>query len=555
MGDQAGSIVTPAAETTVEEEDAHDNDDDDDVDAEKERQRAAIRDVLSKPPSPVCDLPNTWAGGQRRIGVVYMDAFSPYHGMYVSQMAVQAWGVGIVYVLSDYMEAIFTNKKQDDPDQLERRIPDSDSQAFDEWLSKLPFEPVALICESDSGLSAGEHLGRRLGLKKHDGVNPARRDKYLMNEAVGQAGLPVVQQKLCSTLEEAKAFAKGLGLSEEESSPVSTVLSNNDVGTINPLDVSVDFMSNTGSLGSGSNTRTTQSGMQNTAKLVIVKPVRGVASSSVYLCKDRLELEEAFEKIHQSSVFGSINQQHEAVLIQEFAVGTEYAVDTVSRDGEMKIAAIWRYDKRPANGAPFVYHATELVDADTATGRAVYDYIDRTLQVLGVRWGLTHTEVIVDEDHGPRLVEVNCRHHNADFAPLAMFCIGYNALDMLLCAYLQDEPGVKFPSETADRRLDWEDLPHLPVTRASGAIVHLVNHVEGTLVGVNGDALQEISDMESVFAMEVYPSFLEIGVHLKKTVDIMTDAGWVQLLNDDKEAFQRDYQRIVDLMPTLFEVE
>jgi hypothetical protein len=36
------------------------------------------------------------------------------------------------------------------------------------------------------------------------------------------------------------------------------------------------------------------------------------------------------------------------------------------------------------------------------------------------------------------------------------------------------------------------------------------------------------------------------------TIDIRTDAGWVQIVNDDKEAFQRDYERIVELMPELF---
>jgi uncharacterized membrane protein YgcG len=48
------------------------------------------------------------------------------------------------------------------------------------------------------------------------------------------------------------------------------------------------------------------------------------------------------------------------VLVQEFLVGQEYVVDTVSCNGVHKVMAVWRYDKRPTNGAAFVYYRTQL---------------------------------------------------------------------------------------------------------------------------------------------------------------------------------------------------
>ena len=42
-------------------------------------------------------------------------------------------------------------------------------------------------------------------------------------------------------------------------------------------------------------------------------------------------------------------------VVQEYLSGEEWIVDTVSRDGQHKVAALWRYDKGEANGAPFVY--------------------------------------------------------------------------------------------------------------------------------------------------------------------------------------------------------
>ena len=65
----------------------------------------------------------------------------------------------------------------------------------------------------------------------------------------------------------------------------------------------------------------------------------------------------------------------------------------------------------------------------------------------------------------------------------------------------------------------------------------------------------EIQKMESVIDLEVYSPFLEIGNEICPTVDIRTDCGWVQLLNSDPEAFTRDYDRIIELMKSLFEVE
>ena len=55
--------------------------------------------------------------------------------------------------------------------------------------------------------------------------------------------------------------------------------------------------------------------------------------------------------------------------------------------------------------------------------------------------------------------------------------------------------------------------------------------------------------------MEVYNIFLEVGTQIHPTIDIKTDAGWIQLVNPDAEIFDADFQRIIELMPTLFEIE
>ncbi len=242
-------------------------------------------------------------------------------------------------------------------------------------------------------------------------------------------------------------------------------------------------------------------------------------------------------------------------LLQEFAKGTEYAIDIVSKNGEHKVAALWRYDKRSSNNAPFVYFATEIIDAQSETGQKVCNYAMKALDALDLKWGLTHVEVILDQSDGvpsnkePVLVEVNCRQHNTDFVPLTSISIGYNSLDMLLSAFLGDLENL--PDETADLRLEWDELPSLSKPRAFAAIVHLVCYVEGVVVALDSEVLEEIENLPSVLAMEVYDHFA-VGSRIKKTIDIRSDSGWVHLMNDDEEQFIADYNRIVDLMPSMF---
>lgn len=55
-------------------------------------------------------------------------------------------------------------------------------------------------------------------------------------------------------------------------------------------------------------------------------------------------------------------------------VGQEYVVDTVSCNGHHKCVAVWKYDKRDANGAKFVYHGMTLVSGKVP--RSISEYCD-----------------------------------------------------------------------------------------------------------------------------------------------------------------------------------
>ena len=69
-------------------------------------------------------------------------------------------------------------------------------------------------------------------------------------------------------------------------------------------------------------------------------------------------------------------------------------MDSVSRNGEHKVTAVWKYDKRPVGSAPFVYHATRLIDGGEAA--PVLDMLRKALDAAGHRQGPAHSELIDD---------------------------------------------------------------------------------------------------------------------------------------------------------------
>jgi hypothetical protein len=80
--------------------------------------------------------------------------------------------------------------------------------------------------------------------------------------------------------------------------------------------------------------------------------------------------------------------------------------------------------------------------------------------------------------------------------------------------------------------------------------MHLVSKKKGTVTKINHE--DEINAMCSVRLLEIEP---KVGGEVVETVNIRTDSGYVLLENVSSEALQRDYNRILELQETMFEVE
>ncbi len=143
----------------------------------------------------------------------------------------------------------------------------------------------------------------------------------------------------------------------------------------------------------------------------VLKPRRAKGSDGVHLCASPEEMSRAFHAVHDQ--VDRLGFRNETVLVQEFLVGREYVVDTVSHDGRHRLAALWAYGK-PAPGFDTIgLLSTEGI---AATGWGAW----RTMLLAplpcgcSMRWRSATAraicKVIVDAD-GPVLVEIGARLH------------------------------------------------------------------------------------------------------------------------------------------------
>mmetsp|Transcript_21756 Transcript_21756/g.54208 ORF Transcript_21756/g.54208 Transcript_21756/m.54208 type:complete len:434 (+) Transcript_21756:44-1345(+) len=258
-----------------------------------------------------------------------------------------------------------------------------------EWAaSQLPpgTTVCGVLCGSDGGLATAERLQHVLAPSRSNGVLPARRDKFEMNEVLRSRGLAALAQCAPSEWDDAARFLRQHGYP------------------------------------------------------VVVKPRRGQASVLVGVAESEHQAHHMFEIVRKATV--SLDNTEAAsgcVVVQELLVGSEWVVDTVSASGEHKCVALWKYDKGAANGAPFVYFCDELRPCSGEQEAALISFAFAALDALEWRWGPCHIEIMMTVD-GPRLVEVNAgRWNGVDFQGLVSICTGYDAYEATLDAYLDNE--------------------------------------------------------------------------------------------------------------------
>jgi biotin carboxylase len=286
------------------------------------------------------------------------------------------------------------------------------------------------------------------------------------------------------------------------------------------------------------------------AKAFVVKPQTGAGSVGVTFCDSEEAVWKAYHKIlageHKAHCKSKYKHYHQAgVLLQEYLNGEEYIVNSVIRNGEVKTTAMFKYDKRPYNGAPFVCFSKELmVLGDEPQLEEIVDYAEQVLKAVNFENGAIHAEIMYIQGRGPVLVELNCRLHggNGQWVQPANLCMGYDQLSVFMDVYLNDGKDL------------WNSLPARPMrSLASCQQVKMRTHIQGILKGVIPEQWERILSLPSYVS---HTFGVQPGEQLIKTIDMPSVPGEVTLVHKDKAVLARDYETLNTILGEgIFEVE
>lgn len=224
-------------------------------------------------------------------------------------------------------------------------------------LRKLGPRCVIAGCESGVELAevlAPQVLPQRCNLPALAG---ARRDKGLMAAAVAAAGLAVIPQICTADADEVAAWLRSEGLHGAD---------------------------------------------------LVLKPPKSASTDGVEKLVAGNDWRAAFDR--QLGEINRVGLVNDRMLVQQYAVGTEYVIDTFSHDGEHTLVDVCRYHKVGNGSRMAIYDAMAWMAPEDPVVPDLVQYARAVLDAVGIRFGPAHVEVMSTAD-GPRLIEVGARAH------------------------------------------------------------------------------------------------------------------------------------------------
>lgn len=330
--------------------------------------------------------------------------------------------------------------------------------------------PVAVVAGGEIGVELADALSEKLGLPTNGTrLSSARRDKYVMIETIKRAGVPGARQLLVGSEAEVARWHDEIG------------------------------------------------------GRVVLKPLRSAAGNGVFFCNTPEQSAAAFARISgHSNVF---SERNSGAVAQEYLRGTEYMVNTVSRDGVHRVCEIWRTTRVTANGVADLSDTVYLMPRKGAVQSRLKTYAVQVLDALGIAHGPAHVEIKLTAA-GPRLVEAGARICGANLPHYAQIAHGRSQLDWTAEAYLRPD---YFLAHHQDDETEGRFC----------AFVGLISPVSGTLDGYRG--LEALRELESFTDMRVY---VQPGSRISRTVDDLSYPAVVVLMHESEETVLRDANTI-----------
>lgn len=342
-------------------------------------------------------------------------------------------------------------------------------------LSELKALETSLVLPgAESGVELADILGERLNLLGNGtSLSPARRDKYLMVEALKKKGVRTVSHFKSGNVEDILNWAVSGGQYP-----------------------------------------------------IVVKPPKSAGADSVVRCESEADVRRAF-----SNIMGRKNQlglENEFVIAQRFLAGTEYIVNTVSRDGQVLVCDIWKCLKKPIPGHGWISCTEELIGACTPEEQALEGYAKSVVLALEIQQGPAHLEIMLTVD-GPVLIEVGARIQGAINPASISEATGTNQLELTVEAYLEPE---KFFTRFPKGRTTKKGMLH----------AFLISPIEGKLKDIPKRA--ELEGIPSMYFLQVK---VKKDERIPRTVDLFSSIGVADLINEDLNQLSADYSALRSL--------
>lgn len=336
------------------------------------------------------------------------------------------------------------------------------------------YRPLCLIPGSETGVELAEALVELVvpGTGHVPALAAARRDKWAMARAVEAAGLPHLRQ--LSTADPARVGA---------------------------------WLAETG------------------LDRVVLKPPKSAATDDVHLVRPGEDWRPVFDAIlGKVNEFGIVN---DTVLVQEFAAGTEYLIDSYSVDGEHGLVDVCRYSKQQRGDRIGVYDLVDFLPPDAPEVAELWAYARQVLDAVGIRNGCCHTEIIVTAD-GPRFLEVGARPAGGGHQMITKLATGTNHIE-----------------RTVAHRVHGRADPGYELVRHVCSVVLSAPHAG---VWVNAELFDGVDALPTFHVKHFYYG---TGDRVPAPAGLSTMLGWVVLASTGDpaghEALQADYRRIREL--------
>lgn len=332
------------------------------------------------------------------------------------------------------------------------------------------YQPIAIVPGTEEGVPLADMLAKKLTpqLANDPAKTLNRLHKGLMQQALAEAGIPALKTCYSASEFEVAAWLKENALTQ--------------------------------------------------TPLIIKPPISG-GSDKVFHIAAGADWRNAFNRV-LSEPAQTTGKKNASVVVQEQAIGTEFAVGTVSAKGRHYLAHLIKYNKKSCHGRETLFDYVEFLPYVKAQHQRIFEYTQQALDALGFRWGASHNEIMLTKD-GPRLIEVGARICGGPVSEFSRVATNSSQVDKLVEAYTTGDVLSK--------------------------TYNFQQHVNSVFLSAANNG--KISNLEVFEGITHLPTLLNQHIWVKngdevaQTVDYLSSIGIIGLVGE-KEAIKEDYQKL-----------